>query len=123
MRGLAGEQALLRVIVGESQTHERRPLYECLVELLRAEGLAGASVLKGIAGFGRDREIHTIAIEVAARDLPIVVEVVDTVERIERVLPKVDALMSGGIVSIERAHVIRYAGAPSPEAPTGHQGS
>jgi hypothetical protein len=123
VRGIEGEQVLLRIISGEAHTHDRRPLYDCLIELLRAEGLAGATVLKGVAGFGRDREIHTTAIEVAARDLPIVVEVVDTAERIDRVLPKIDALMSGGIVSIERAHVIRYAGSRPPESPEGHQGS
>jgi PII-like signaling protein len=79
---------------------------------LRAEGLAGATVLKGQAGFGYDREVHTVAIEVAAVGLPIVLEVVDTEARIEAVLPKLDDLLAGGVVTVERVRVIRYAGPP-----------
>ena len=112
MRGIEGEQTLLRIILSESRTHDRRPLFRRLVEVLREEGLAGATALKGIAGFGHDREIHTVALEVAAVGLPIVLEVVDTQERIDRVLPKVDALMAGGVVTVERARIIRYAEGP-----------
>ena len=117
MRGIEGEQVLLRMILSESRTHDRAPLFRRLLELLRAEGLAGATVLKGVAGFGHDRDIHTMAIEVAAQGLPIVLEVVDTPERIDRVLPEVDALMSGGVVMLERAHVIRYAEGPRATPP------
>lgn len=109
MRGIEGEQVLLRITLSESRTHDRGPLFSRIVELLRAEGMAGATVLKGIAGFGHDRHLHTIAIEVAAQGLPIVVEVVDTQEHVDRVFPKLDALMIGGVITIERAHVIRYA--------------
>jgi uncharacterized protein len=118
MRGIEGEQILLRIILSESRTHDRQPLYRRLLELLRAEGLAGTTVLKGMAGFGHDRDIHTVAIEVAAQGLPIVLEVVDTPERIDAVLPKLDALMSSGIIMLERAHVIRYAQPrpPNPDA-------
>jgi len=115
MRGIEGEQVLLRIILSESRTHDRAPLFRSLLELLRAEGLAGATVLKGVAAFGHDRDIHTI--EVASQGLPVVLEVVDTQEHIDRVLPKVDALMSGGVVMIERAHVIRYAESPRPAPP------
>src|SRR5205814_2355949 len=102
----------------ESRTHAGEPLVRRLVELFRAEGLAGATVLKGVAGFGHDRDAHTVAIEAVAQDLPIVVEVVDTQERIDGVLPKVDALMEGDIVMVERARVIRYAeSGPAPPAP------
>ena len=117
MRGIEGEQVLLRIILSESRTHDRAPLFRRLLELLRAEGLAGATVLKGVAGFGHDRDIHTMAIEVASQGLPIVLEVVDTQEHIDRVLPKVDALMSGGVVMIERAHVIRYQESQRPTPP------
>jgi hypothetical protein len=110
MRGIEGEQTLLRLILSESRTHDGRPLYRKLVEVLRAEGLAGATVIKGIAGFGHDREMHTVAIEVAAVGLPLTIEVVDSPEQIERVLPKLEALMEGGVIMLERAHVIRYAG-------------
>lgn len=109
MRGIEGEQVLLRLIVSESRTHDGRPLYRKLLEVLREEGMAGATVLKGIAGFGHDRAVHTVAIEVAAIGLPLVIETVDSQEHIDRVLPKLEALMEGGVMMLERAHVIRYA--------------
>lgn len=110
MRGIEGEQVLLRIIVSESRSHDGRPLYRRIVEMLREDGFAGATVLKGIAGFGHDRRMHSAALEVTAEGLPIVVEVVDTQERLDRVLPKLDALMAGGVVMMERAKVIRYGG-------------
>ena len=112
MRGIDGEQVLLRIILSESRTHDREPLYRRILDLLRAEGLAGTTVLKGMAGFGYDRDIHTVMLEVAARALPVVLEVVDTPSRIDRILPKLDALMAGGIIMTERARVIRYAQTP-----------
>ena len=117
MRGIEGEQVLLRIIVSESRTHDRGPLFRRLLELLRAEGLAGTTVLKGVAGFGHDRGIHTFMLEVGSEGLPVVLEIVDTPEHIDRVLPKVDALMGdSGVVMTERAHVIRYqeGGRPTP---------
>jgi PII-like signaling protein len=118
MRGIQGEQVLLRIILSESRTHDHRPLHERILEVLRADGLAGATVLKGVAGFGHDRHVHTIAIEVAAHGLPIVLEVVDTPEHVERVLPKIDALMAGGgVITVERARVIRYARGPETAPP------
>jgi len=109
MRGIEGEQVLLRLILSESRSHDHRPLFRKLVDMLREEGMAGATVFKGIAGFGHDRDMHTINIEVAAVGLPLVIEVVDTQEHIDRALPKVEALMEGGVIMMERAHVIRYA--------------
>lgn len=88
MRGIEGEQVLLRIILSESRTHDRQPLHERLLELLRDEGLAGTTVLKGVAGFGHDRTIHARAIEVAAQGLPVVLEVVDTADRIQAVIPR-----------------------------------
>ena len=114
MRGIEGEQVLLRIIVSESRSHDGRPLYRRLIELLRAEGMAGATVVKGVAGFGHDRRIHTFALEVSAEGLPVILEVVDTQEHIDRVLPKLDALMAGGVIMLERAQVIRYAKSQSP---------
>ena len=98
MRGIEGEQVLLRLILSESRRHEHQPLFRKLIDVLRAEGMAGTTVLKGIAGFGHDRRIHTIDIEV-----------VDTQDHIDRVLPKVEALMQGGAIMLERAKVIRYS--------------
>ncbi|HEV8584921.1 MAG TPA: DUF190 domain-containing protein [Methylomirabilota bacterium] len=109
MRGIEGEQVLLRLILSQSRSHDGRPLFRKLVDVLREEGMAGATVLKGNAGFGHDRNVHTVAIEVAAVGLPVVIEVVDTEEHIDRVLPKLEALMEGGVIMLERAHVIRYA--------------
>lgn len=107
MRGIEGEQVLLRIILSESRNHDREPLFR--LEQLRAEGLSGTTAMKGIADFGHDRGIDTFMLEVAAEGLPIVLEVVDTPERIDQVLPKVDALMGdGGVLMAERAHVIRY---------------
>jgi len=116
MRGIEGEQVLLRIILSESRTHDRQPLFQTLVDLLRTEGLAGTTVLKGIAGFGHDHRLHTANLEVTAEGLPVIIEAVDTAEHVERVLPKVEALMAGGLIMLERAHVIRYAQSAPPSA-------
>ncbi|HXG03670.1 MAG TPA: DUF190 domain-containing protein [Candidatus Binatia bacterium] len=118
MRRIEGEQVLLRLILSESHRHAGQPLYRRILELLRAEGLAGATLLKGIAGFGHDRRLHTIDLEVTAEGLPLVIEVVDTAERIDRILPTLQGLMPGGVVMTERAHVIRYTGGGRPAGPT-----
>lgn len=118
MRGIEGEQVLLRIVLSEGRTYEGEPLLRRLLELLASEGLAGATVLKGIVGFGHDHRIHSLMLEVTAQGLPIVLEVVDTPERIDRVLPMVDALMGdGGVVMTERARVIRYAPGPNLSRP------
>ncbi|HET9271044.1 MAG TPA: DUF190 domain-containing protein [Vicinamibacterales bacterium] len=109
MRGIEGEQVLLRLIVSESRRHEHQPLFQKLVDILRAEGLAGTTVLKGIAGFGHDRQLHTISLEVASIGLPVVIEVVDSQEHIDRVLPQLERVMQGGAITMERARVIRYS--------------
>lgn len=109
MRGIEGEQVLLRVILSESRRHEGQPLFQKLLDILRAEGMAGTTVLKGIAGFGHDRRVHTIALEVASIGLPVVIEVVDTQEHVDRVLPQLEAVMQGGAITMERARVIRYS--------------
>ena len=108
MRRIEGEQVLLRLILSESRRIDHTALFMRIVEVLREEGLAGATVVKGIAGFGHDRDVHTDTIEVLAQGLPIIVEVVDTQEHIDRVLPQLEALMLGGVITTERAHVIRY---------------
>lgn len=108
MRGIEGEQVLLRLILSESRSVDRRPAFRTILELLRQEGLAGATVVRGIAGFGHDRALHTIDIEVSSIGLPIVIEVVDTPERIDRVVPKLEPLVAGGVMMRERARVIRY---------------
>ncbi len=108
MRKIEGEQVLMRIFMGESDKWERRPLYAALLELLRAKGLAGATVLKGVAGFGPDSIIHTAGILRLSADLPIVIEVVDTQEHLDGVLSEVDRMMSGGLITMEKVRVLRY---------------
>src|SRR6266849_10780144 len=116
MRGIEGEQVLLRLILSESRHHHHRPLFRAILELLRQEGMAGTTVLKGIAGFGHGRHVHTSVIEAVSTDLPLVIEVVDTQEHVDRVLPKLAPLMEGGVIMLERAHVIRYVKSDPPSS-------
>jgi PII-like signaling protein len=109
---LEGEGKLLRIFLGESDRISGRPLYEALVLKAKEQGLAGATVLRGIQGFGAASRIHTAKILRLSEDLPIVVEIVDTEERITAFMSVVDAMFkdsgSGGLVTLERAQVIRY---------------
>ncbi len=108
MRGIEGEQVLLRLIVSESARAEHEAAFMRIIKVLREEGVAGATAVRGIAGFGHDRRVHTDMIEALTVGLPIVVEVVDTQVHIDQVLPKLEAIMRGGSITMERAHVIRY---------------
>ncbi len=99
------DHRLLRIFIGESDMHDGRPLYQAIVEALRAEGLAGATVLRGIEGFGRSSTMHTAHLLRLSDDLPIVIECVDTADRIEAVLPVIDALVGDGLVTLEHVHV------------------
>lgn len=103
-----GEQVLMRIFIGESDQWERRPLYSALVQLFRAKGLAGATVLRGVSGFGPDSILHTASFLRLSADLPLVIEVLDTQEHIDAVLPEVDRMMSGGLITLEKVRVIRY---------------
>ena len=115
---LGGEGKLLRVFLGESDKIDHKPLYEVIVQSAKKEGLAGATVLRGVEGFGaRSRVIHTARILRLSEDLPIVVELVDTEEKIKQFLPFIDDLFEktgcGGMVTIEKAEVIRYSAGKS----------
>jgi uncharacterized protein len=105
---LEGEGKLLRIFIGESDKHGRKPLYQAIVEMLREEGLAGATVLRGIEGFGATSRLHTARILRLSEDLPIVIEVADTAERIESIMPKIDEMVSEGLVTLERVEVLTY---------------
>lgn len=105
---LEGEQTLMRIFIGESDRWKMKPLHEALVEMLRKEGFAGATVLKGIMGFGVHSRLHTDKLLRLSADLPIIVEVVDTPEKIQAIMPRIDDMMSGGMITLEKAHVIRY---------------
>ena len=105
---IEGEGKLLRIFVGESDTWHGRPLYEAIVARVRKEGLAGATVLRGIEGFGAHSRIHSSRILRLSEDLPVVVEIVDTAENVDRVLPLLDEMVSEGMVTLERVEVIAY---------------
>lgn len=99
---------LLRIFIGESDTHDGRPLYQAIVETLRRGGLAGATVLRGIEGFGKSSRLHTAHILRLSGDLPIVIECVDTDAKIEAVLPALDDMIGDGLVTLERVEVRVY---------------
>lgn len=99
---------LLRVLVGESDQWEGKPLYEALVEEARRHGLAGATVFRGVMGFGKNSRIHTAHILTLSTDLSMLIEIVDTEEKIESFLPVLDRMMIEGLVTTERVEVIRY---------------
>jgi PII-like signaling protein len=103
-----GDGLLLRIFVGESDTWHGRPLYEEIVRRARERGLAGATVLRGIEGFGAHSRIHTSRILRLSEDLPVVIEIVDEAERIEAVLPEFDELIREGLITLERVRVIAY---------------
>lgn len=102
------EAELLRIFVGESDRFEGRPLYEAIVKEARQRGMAGATVLRGVMGFGAHSRMHTAKILRLAEDLPMVVEIVDKPERIAEFLPKLDTMIAEGLVTLERARVIAY---------------
>jgi PII-like signaling protein len=113
---IEGEGKLLRVFVGESDRWQGKPLYQAIVERVRAEGLAGATVLRGIEGFGADSRLHTARILRLSEDLPVVIEIVDSAERIERILPVLDEMVGEGMVTVERVEVIAYRGSGTANA-------
>lgn len=99
---------LLRIFIGESDTHDGRPLYQALIEVMRRGGLAGATVLRGIEGFGKSSTLHAAHILRLSEDLPIVIECVDTGEKIEAILPTLDDMIGDGLVTLERVDVRVY---------------
>jgi hypothetical protein len=105
---LEGEGKLLRIFIGESDRWQGQPLFEAIVRKVREAGGAGATVLRGIEGFGAHSRIHTARILRLSADLPIVIEVVDTAEKIDALLPALDAMIEDGLVTIETVQVLRY---------------
>lgn len=107
---LPEEATLLRVFLGESDRHEGRPLYESIVLKAREMHLGGATVLRGLMGFGRSSRLHTTKVLRLSEDLPIVVEIVDAEDKIQALLPWLEQVVTGGLITLERARVLRYAG-------------
>jgi|SRR6185437_346123 len=105
---LPRDAVMLRVLFGEDDKFENLPLYEAIVLKAREMKLAGATVLRGHVGFGHDSRIHTTKILRLSQDLPIVLEIVDTQEKIDRFLPVLDGMMSSGLVTLEKVQVLQY---------------
>ncbi len=108
--GKEEEAVLLRIFIGESDRYEGKPLYKYLVEMFKREGLAGATVLRGIHGYGKTSRIHTTSILRLSTDLPVVIEVVDKKEKIDRIKPRLEEIIKEGIVTEERVRIVLYRG-------------
>jgi len=110
MRVLDGDQKLVRIFVGDADKWHHQPLSRALVDRLRKEGFAGATVVHGVSGFGARSVIHTAHLVDLSGDLPVLIEVVDDDEHIERLLPILDEMITGGaLITIETVRVVRYA--------------
>ncbi len=113
---LEGEAQLLRIFIGESDKWHGKPLYETIVLKARELHLAGATVLRGPMGFGAHSRLHTAKILRLSEDLPIVIEIVDTPEKLAALLPEIDAMVQEGLVTLEKVHVIQYRSGSPPAA-------
>ncbi|MFF7871440.1 DUF190 domain-containing protein [Streptomyces qaidamensis] len=110
MTRLTGSALRLTVLIGENDTWHHRPLYSEIVHRAHAAGLAGASVFRGIEGFGASSLIHTSRLLSLSEDLPVAVVIVDTAPRVRAFLPQLDDIVAEGLVTLEDCEVIRYAG-------------
>jgi len=100
--------ALLRIFLGESDRHGHHPLYEAIVLKARESGLAGATVLRGVMGFGKHSILHTTKILRLSEDLPMVIEIVDSADKIDGFLPVLDGMIKDGLITLERVKVLHY---------------
>jgi uncharacterized protein len=105
---IEGRGLLARIYIGESDSWQGRPLYEAIVHLLRERGLAGATVIRGIEGFGANQHLHTSRILSLSTDLPILIEVVDQEERLRAILPDIDSMVGEGLVTLESVEILAY---------------
>lgn len=119
MRVLDGVQVLVRVFIGESDKWHHQPLSTALLARLRKEGFAGATVFHGVAGFGARSVLHTTHLLRLSEDLPVVIEIVDSQEHVDRLIPILDEMVTEGLVTLERARVIKYSPGTRPLAPAG----
>jgi len=106
-----GERTLMRIHIGESDKWHGQSLHEAIVEMLRKEKFPGATVLRGVGGFGSSSVYHTDKILRLSQDLPIVVEVIESTDRIEQILPRLDEMVEGGLITLEKVRVILYRAA------------
>ncbi len=116
---LEGTGLLVRIYLGESDRWQGKPLYQAIVQRLRERGLAGATVLRGIEGFGAKQHLHSTRILSLSEDLPILIEVVDQEDKVRAVLPELDAMLGDGLMTLEKVEVIAYrASRPGDDPPT-----
>ena len=106
-----GERTLMRIHIGESDKWHGKPLHEAIVQLLRKEGFSGVTVLRGVGGYGGSSVYHTDKLLRLSQDLPIVVEVIEDQERIDHILPRLDEMVEGGLITLEKVRVILYRAA------------
>lgn len=119
---LEGERTLMRIAITAADRHHGKQTYQAIVELLRERGFAGATVLPCIMGFGARGVIYDELTEIATVGLPVIVEAVDTEQRIAAVLPEIDRMITGGVITLERAHVVIHRAAPDDAAPERRHG-
>jgi uncharacterized protein len=105
-----GPALLVRIYVGEADHRDGKPLYQAIVAFLRDRGMAGATILRGIEGFGANARLHTTRILRLSEDLPVLIEVVDGEERIRAILPELDEMVGDGLITLEKIEVIAYRG-------------
>ena len=110
---LEGDGCRLSIYIGEQDKWHHTPLYEAIVLKARELGLAGATVLRGPMGFGAHSHLHTAKILRLSEDLPVLIEIVDTDEKIRAFLPEFDAMVKDGLITLEKVHVIKYQGNPA----------
>ncbi len=103
-----GDRTLMRIHIGESDKWHGKPLYEAIVQELRKEKFSGVTVLRGVAGYGGSSVYHTDKLLRLSQDLPIVLEVVESQERIDEILPHLDEMVDGGLITLEKVQVILY---------------
>jgi hypothetical protein len=108
MQGFTGERVLMRIHIGERDKWKGKPLYQAITELLRGKHYAGCTVVRAIMGFGASSKVHSDRIEVLSLDLPIVIECVESEEKIDAILPELDQMIGGGLITLERVRVITY---------------
>jgi uncharacterized protein len=113
MRTIDGPALLARIYIGEADHHDGRPLYQAIVALLRERGIAGATVFRGIEGYGANAHLHTTRLLRLSEDLPILIEIVDREDRLRAVLGELDSMIADGLVTLERVEVLTYRGRPT----------
>ena len=107
---IEGPGKVLRIYIGESDQWGHKPLYQAIVELVRAKGMAGATVTRGIEGFGAHSRLHTARVLRLSEDLPVVVDIVDKAERIDALLPELEQMVGDGLITVSEVRITKYSG-------------